>query len=93
MAKFSGISLISFLLLTGSYFAVAQVNAVEFGEQGSVQKIQVELLSNQEFQCLLPSKWGGTCQIHSPKCRERIASNGSRFGIQPAAPCQYRFVQ
>ncbi|MBK8519887.1 MAG: hypothetical protein IPL54_03015 [Chitinophagaceae bacterium] len=32
MAKFSRISLISFLLLTGSYFAVAQVNAVEFGK-------------------------------------------------------------
>ena len=32
MAKFSRISLISFFLLTGSYFAVAQVNAVEFGK-------------------------------------------------------------
>ncbi len=32
MAKFSRISLISFLLLTASYFAVAQVNAVEFGK-------------------------------------------------------------
>ena len=32
MAKFSRISLISFLLLSGSYFAVAQVSAVEFGK-------------------------------------------------------------
>ncbi|HMK04039.1 MAG TPA: hypothetical protein VK489_07610 [Ferruginibacter sp.] len=32
MTKFSRISLISFLLLTGSYFAVAQVNSVEFGK-------------------------------------------------------------
>ena len=32
MAKFSRISLISFFLLTSSYFAVAQVNAVEFGK-------------------------------------------------------------
>jgi hypothetical protein len=32
MAKFSRISLISFFLLTASYFAVAQVNAVEFGK-------------------------------------------------------------
>ena len=32
MAKFSRISLISFFLLAGSYFAVAQVNAVEFGK-------------------------------------------------------------
>ncbi len=32
MAKFSRISLISFFLLTGSYFAVGQVNAVEFGK-------------------------------------------------------------
>ncbi|MBL0198634.1 MAG: hypothetical protein IPP81_00225 [Chitinophagaceae bacterium] len=32
MAKFSRISLISFFLLTTSYFAVAQVNAVEFGK-------------------------------------------------------------
>ena len=32
MAKFSRISLISFLLLTGSFFAEAQVNAVEFGK-------------------------------------------------------------
>lgn len=32
MAKFSRISLISFFFLTGSYFAVAQVNAVEFGK-------------------------------------------------------------
>lgn len=32
MAKFSRISLISFLLIIGSYFAVAQVNAVEFGK-------------------------------------------------------------
>lgn len=32
MAKFSRISLISFFLLATSYFAVAQVNAVEFGK-------------------------------------------------------------
>ncbi|MBL7701868.1 MAG: hypothetical protein JNM14_06430 [Ferruginibacter sp.] len=32
MAKFSRISLISFFLLTTSYFAFAQVNAVEFGK-------------------------------------------------------------
>jgi len=32
MAKFSRISLISLFLLTASYFAVAQVNAVEFGK-------------------------------------------------------------
>lgn len=32
MTKFSRISLISFFLLTTSYFAVAQVNAVEFGK-------------------------------------------------------------
>ena len=32
MAKFSRISLISFFLLLGSYFAVAQVNSVEFGK-------------------------------------------------------------
>ncbi len=32
MAKFSRISLISFFLLAGSYFAQAQVNAVEFGK-------------------------------------------------------------
>ena len=32
MAKFSRISLISFFLLSSSYFAVAQVNAVEFGK-------------------------------------------------------------
>jgi hypothetical protein len=32
MAKFSRISLISFFLLTGAYFAGAQVNAVEFGK-------------------------------------------------------------
>ena len=32
MAKFSRISLISFFLLAASYFAVAQVNAVEFGK-------------------------------------------------------------
>lgn len=32
MAKFSRISLISFFLLAGSYFATAQVNSVEFGK-------------------------------------------------------------
>jgi len=32
MAKFSRISLISFFLILGSYFAVAQVNAVKFGK-------------------------------------------------------------
>jgi hypothetical protein len=32
MAKFSRISLISFFLLIGSYFAVGQVNSVEFGK-------------------------------------------------------------
>ncbi|MEO7306901.1 MAG: hypothetical protein ABIR78_07655, partial [Ferruginibacter sp.] len=32
MAKFSRISLISFFLLTGSYFVQAQVNSVEFGK-------------------------------------------------------------
>ena len=32
MAKFSRISLISFFLIISSYFAMAQVNAVEFGK-------------------------------------------------------------